>query len=150
MGELALADFELARRRVRPSDASVANMVVVHQVLKVKPVTLRYLYYYAGIFGHEHLHNVLAVELVEAYVESAVGVGEAHFQQSGNHSARADVMTGHEPAVLHKLLKRVEGVTEVVGVLHRGHVVAHLAERLGESRAAEAQLVVREIYVVKP
>ena len=36
-------------------------------------------------------------------------------------------MAGHDPAFLYHLLYGHESVGEVLGVLHRGHVVAHLA-----------------------
>ena len=140
--EVALADLQLARSSVGASDAGVAYAVVVHQVLEVVLVVFRYLDDDAGVLCQQHLDDVVAVEHVEAYVETAVNICKAHLKQRCNHTACADVVSGHYPAVAYQFLKGVEGVAEVFRILHRGHVVAHLAERLCECAAAEAKLVV--------
>ena len=58
-------------------------------------------------------------------------------------------MSGHDPSALDELLHGVEGIGEVLGVLHRGHVVAHIAQALCEGRAAEPLLVEAEVNMVE-
>ena len=57
-------------------------------------------------------------------------------------------MAGHDPALLDELLNDHEGVGKVLGVLHRGHVVAHLAQRLRKGRAAQVLLVEGEVDMI--
>ncbi len=81
-------------------------------------------------------------------MHAALSVGKAHFEQCGYQSAGADVVTCHYPTAVYQLLNGVEGVAEILGIFHRGDIVAHLAETLCECASAEALLVEREVYVV--
>ena len=57
-------------------------------------------------------------------------------------------MTCHHPTTVNQFLNGVEGIGKVFGVLHRRHVVAHLAEALRKGGAAEVLLVEGEVDVV--
>ena len=81
---------------------------------------------HTGILGHENLHYV-AVDVVQVDVYAAGSVGEGHLQQCGDQAAGADVVACHDPTAADEVLHRFETFGEVVGVGHRGHIVAHLA-----------------------
>ena len=104
---------------------------------------------HAGVLGEEHLHDVVALHVVQVDVQTAVLVGEAHLEQSGNHTAGADVVAGHNPAAAHQFLDGLEAVDKIVGVGHGGHVIAHLASRLREGGAAQSEPVETEVDVVE-
>ena len=81
-------------------------------------------------------------------VHTALGVGETHLKQCGDETTGADVVACHYPAPLYHLLHGVECIGEILRVLHRRHVVAHLAEALCESTSAEHQFVEREVDMI--
>ena len=101
------------------------------------------------VFGKEYLDEVVFLNLVEADFHTSLHVREAHLEQGGDETAGRDVVSGQDEALVHQLLNGQEGVAEVFGVLHGRHVVAHLAQRLGEGRTAQLQVVEAEVDVVE-
>ena len=88
-------------------------------------------------------------ERVEREFETALGVGETHFEQGRHQTTGAHVVTGEEEFLRHELLHRGERTAEGFGVSNRGHVATHAAERLSEGRAAEGKRCGREVNIIK-
>ncbi len=86
---------------------------------------------------------------MEVDVHTALLVGEGHLQERSDETAGRDVVTGHNPTALDEFLDGIEGIAEIFGVLHGGHVVANLTEALGKGRTSETLLVEREVYVIE-
>ena len=86
---------------------------------------------------------------MKIYMDTTFLVCEAHLKKCGNKTTGTDIVTSHYPVLLYHFLNGVEGVNEVFGVLHRRHVVAHLAEALCECRSAELLLVEREVDMIE-
>ena len=82
-------------------------------------------------------------------MQSAVGVGKGHFQQTGDETAGGNIMTGQYPAFVDELLNGAEGIGEIFGVNDRRHIIAHMTETLGKGGTAEALFAEREVDVVK-
>ena len=91
-------------------------------------MAVRHLDNHARVLGKECLHYIaILAEVEEIDVQTAGLVGEAHLQQGGNHTTGTDVMSGSYPSTLDHLLYSHEGITEIFRILHRGHIVTHLA-----------------------
>ena len=58
-------------------------------------------------------------------------------------------MSGKDEILLDEVLNGIEGIAEILRVLHRRHVVAHLAKCLCKGRAAQTLLIVGEINMVE-
>ena len=123
-------DGALARHRI--ADLGIADACLFHKLLKLVLVLVADLYNDAGVLGHESLHHVVALNVVEVYAHAALCVGEAHLKKRCDETTGRDVVTCHDPALLDHLLNSVEAVGKIVSILHRGHVAAHLTQALGE------------------
>ena len=114
-----------------------ANALLLHELLEVELVLVAHLDDHAGILGEERLDNVTVLtEVMQVDVLAALRVGEGHLEQRGDETTGRDVVTSHDPAAVDELLHGHEGVGKVLGILHRGHIVAHLAKALGKGRTA--------------
>ena len=82
-------------------------------------------------------------------VQTTLGIGEAHLQESGDETTSRDIMTGHDPSLLDELLNGHEGISEIFRILYGRHVVAHLTKTLCEGRTAKALLVETEVYMIE-
>ena len=69
-------------------------------------------------------------------MHTTLGIGEAHLEQGGNQTTGRDVVTSQNPTLLDHLLDSHEGISEVLGILHRRYIVAYLTQTLGEGRTA--------------
>ena len=58
-------------------------------------------------------------------------------------------MSGEDEILLDEVLNGIEGIAEILRVLHRRHVVAHLAKCLCKGRATQTLLIVGEINMVE-
>ena len=106
--------------------------------------------HHRGILGEENLYEVGLAGFYERICrdgDTAVGVGESHFEQSGDQTAGRHIVHGQHAAVAHQRLYGGESLFEISGVGHRGHVGAYGVERLSQCRASEPQSVGREINV---
>ena len=148
MVERALGNLQRACAYSRLAYLGVAYAVVVHYGLELFSILVGNLNDNAGVLCHKNLNHVVAANLLQVDVHSALGVGEAHLEKSGYHTAGADVVTCHYEAFLDKLLNGVERVAEVFGILHSRNVVAYLAEALCKSTSAQALLIEREVDVI--
>ncbi len=105
-----------------------------------------------GILGKENLHEVgfaICAEAVGVDFKTALGVGKDHFKESCGQTAGADVMEGKQLAAFHELLHGVKSGGKFGRVLNGGHCRADLVKGLRQSRAAEFELIGREVYVVE-
>ena len=150
MLKVAADNCQLALLRHRVTNLGIPNPHVFHEVAELKLVLVGHLDDHAGVLGEERLdHVAVGAKVVQVDVQAAVGVCEAHLEQRGDKSSGRDVMAGHHPSAPYQLLHGVERIAEVVGVLHRGHVVAHPAQALCEGAAAEPLPVKGEVDVIK-
>ena len=106
-----------------------------HEFLELLLVLVGYLDNHTGVFCHKHLYNVIAGNVVQVDVQSALWIGEAHFQQASDQAASADIVSGHDPSFLDEFLNGIETVYKVVGVSHGRHIVTHLAQTLCKGTA---------------
>ena len=132
----------------------IAHSGILQNLLNAAAVLVAHLYHHAGILCKEDLHQcvrvcVFALELAQIELQAACGVGEAHFQQTGGHAACADVVSGQDEPLAHQLLHSQEGVAEVFGVLHRGHIAAHQTTTLVEGAATKPECIETEVDVVQ-
>ena len=148
MLEIALTDVQVAFAHGH-SDIDVAYAGLFECLLEGFFVTGTYLDYYAWILGEENLRDVLLGIVHEVYLQSALRVGEAHFEQSGDEAACADVVSGEQEAMAHALLHGIECIAEIFGILHRGHVGAYASQALCQRTATQMQGVKREVDVVE-
>lgn len=148
MVERTLGNLQRACAYSRLTYHGVAYAVVVHYGLELFSILVGNLNDNAGVLCHKNLNHVVAANLFQVDVHAALGVGEAHFEKSGYHTAGADVVTCHYEVFLDKLLNGVERIAEVFGILHSRNVVAYLAEALCKGTSAQALLIEREVDVI--
>ena len=86
---------------------------------------------------------------MEIDVHTAFDVGECHLKECGDETASTDVMSAVYPTAVNHLVDRVEGICEVLRVLHCGNIVAHLTKTLGKCTTAETLLVEREVDMIE-
>ena len=127
----------------------VAHSLVIQELLQFFLVLVAHLDDDAGVLAEEQLHQVFSLHVVQIDLDAAFGIGESHLQQRGHQTARADVVACHYPAAVDEFLYGVEAIHEIVGVFHRGDIIAHLAQALGEGAAAQLHLVEAEVYMVE-
>ena len=113
------------------------HAVFCQDSIEARFVFICHLHQDCGIFGKELLHEIGSTEVVEFHRQTTFCVGEAHFQQSGDETARTDVVTSEEDAFLHHGLHRCKSSTEVSGICHCGHIASHITEGLREGRTTE-------------
>ena len=82
-------------------------------------------------------------------MDTTFGIGETHLQEGCYQTTGTDVVTCYHPSTLNHLLHHHEGITEVFGILHCRHVVAHLVEALSKGRTAEMQFVKGEVDMIE-
>ena len=83
---------------------------------------------HAWILGEECLHYIaVPTDVMQVDMQAAFPIGKTHLQKRGDQTARRNVVACHHPAPLHQLLHRIEGIGKILRILHRGHIVAHLA-----------------------
>ena len=102
----------------RSGHGPVAQAAVVEQFLHAVFLGVLYLNEQSGVLGKEYLQQVvLAVhgKAVGVELEAALGIGEAHFEQSGNHTAGAYVVHSGELTSAHQFLYGIECLGEVFG-----------------------------------
>ena len=132
------------------SNHCVGDALLVEIAAESLVVLLRHLYHDAWVFGKECLYDVAVVaQLAEVDMHTALDVCECHLKQCGYDAAGTDVMSAVDESAVDKRLYGVEGIGEILRILHRRHVVAHLAEALCKGAAAQALLVEREVYMVE-
>jgi len=150
MAEIVFHDGNLAHSRRGVSYLGIPYSVVFQVLAEVFLVGVRHLNHHAGVLCKEHLHDVVVLrsEVMQVHVHTAFGVGKGHLEQRSDQSAGRNVMSGHHPSFLDKLLNGVEAVGKILRVLHRGHVAANLSECLGKGRATQSQFVEAEVDVV--
>ena len=85
------------------------------------------------VLGKERTHDVaVGTDIVQVDMHAAFRIGEAHLEQRGDESASRYVVTSDNPSLLNHLLHSHKGIGEVLGILHRRHIVAHLTQALGK------------------
>ena len=131
------------------ADLGEAHAALLHELAELLLVLVAHLDDHARVLGEERLDDVaLGAEVVQVDVHAALRVGEAHLQQGHNQTAGRDVVACHDPSALDEFLNRHERVGKVFGILHRRHVVAHLAEGLREGRTAQSLFIEREVDMI--
>ena len=123
------------------ADRSITDASLVEQILCCLDVSVCYLDYHSRVLCEENLHYVVTVECAEVDVHTSVLVGEGHLEQGSNQSTGADVVACNNKTLLYHLLQSIECIAEILGILHRWHIVADLAFRLCEGAAAKLLLV---------
>ena len=133
----------------------ITNLCVCYALLvkvcaEVFIVSFGNLYHDARIFGEEGLHDItVTTDVVEINVHTALDVGECHLKECGDETASTDVMSAVYPTAVNHLVDRVEGICEVLRVLHCGNIIAHLTKTLGKCTTAETLLVEREVDMIE-
>ena len=136
-----LLDDDCALCRSGITDLCIADAIVLHICAELLLILVAYLDNHTRVLSEEHLDDVVTCEVVEVDVHTALTVGEAHLEKSGDKATSRDVVTCHNPSLLNHLLNSVEAVCEVFRILHSRNVVANEAEALCEGATAEALLV---------
>ena len=129
----------------RLTDRCVAYAHLVEQVLNSLNVAVGNLNHHSRILCEQGLHDVITAECTEVDVKTAILVSKGHFEQCGNHTASADVVTCHYQSLLYHVLQSIECIAEILRVLHHRNVIAHLASCLCKGATAKTLLVEREV-----
>ena len=141
---LAVASFNNDGAALRNGIANLGkcHALFFHIVDKLLFVGIADFHNYTGVLCEECLYHVaIGTEVVQIDVETALLVGETHFQQCGDKTAGRDIVTSHNPSFLYKALYCHESIGEVFGVFHCWHVAAYLAEALCKGRTTEMLLI---------
>ena len=133
----------------RLSQLDVANASLIEQFLHFALLLVIHLDYNTGILGKKDLDNIVALHLVQTDFQTAFGICKSHFQQCGNQTTGADIVSGQYQSFLDKFLHGVECCTEIIAVLDGGHIITNLVQTLSESRSAQTKLVKAEINMIK-
>ena len=124
--------------------------LLLHEVLELLLVLIAYFDHHTWVLSKERLHDIaILADVVQVDVHTTLGIGEAHLQQSGDQTTGRDIVTSHNPTLLNQLLNSHEGIGEVLGVLYRRHIVAHLTQTLGKGRTTQTLLVEREVDMIE-
>ena len=99
---------------------------IFQELLQLELMLVRYLDDDTRILGKQVLDDVAASQVVKVDMHTSTGIGEAHLQQGGDHTACRDVMTSQNPAATNHFLNSFEAVGEILGVLHGRYITAHL------------------------
>ena len=127
----------------------VADTSLLEEGAQLLLVLVAHLYHDTRVLGKEGLDHVAVSHVVQVDMQTTCHVGKGHFEQGGYQTAGRDVVAGHDPSLPDEFLHRIEAVGEVLGILDRGHIIAHLAQCLGESRAAEALGIETEVDMIE-
>ena len=132
------------------TNLSKANTSIFHKLLELSLVLVTHLDDYTRILSEECLHDItFLADVVQVDVHTALRVGEAHLEQSGNQTTSRDIVTSHNPTLFDELLDSHEGISEILGVLNCRHIIANLTQTLSEGRTTEALLVEREVDMIE-
>ena len=107
-----------------------------------------HLHEYSRIFGKEGERQIAIAEVGKVDFEAALRIGEAHFQQSRNHTSRRNVVASQKQALIDAFLHSGKGIAEIFGVGHVRHVAAHVAHVLSQRRTSQTEFVHGEVDVV--
>ena len=90
----------------------------------------------AVALGHEHVH-------VQGHAYMS---GKGHFGHGGQQATIAAVVVGQDLALGAQRVDGVDEVHQVLGVVHIGHHIAALVERLAQNAAAHAALALAQVH----
>ena len=107
-----------------------------------------HLNHYAGVFGKEIAHDIGRSQFMQIDMQTAMTISEGQLKERGDESAGRDIVPSQEPTAMNEFLHSTESIDEVFGTLHRGHIVAHAAQALGEGTSTEALLVEGEVDII--
>ncbi len=147
---LVVVEFQCESAAVGSGIANLreADSSLFEQFLHLLLVLFGHFNHHAGVLCEQRLGYIaVGTQVVQVDVQTALGVGEAHFEQRSDESAGRNVVSGHDKATVHQFLNGVERIAEVLRVLHSRHVVAHFSEALREGTASKALLIEREVDV---
>ena len=132
------SDVALIRRS---TDFSIAYASIFEYFLHAWSVSVRYLDDDTRVFCEQYLNYIVAIDLVEVEIKTALSVSEAHFQESSDKTTGRDIVTSEDKTFVDELLNSDESIAEVLSILHSRHVAAHLTLALSEGRTAKLELI---------
>ena len=105
--------------------------------------------YQCRVLGKQQFHYILLGNIVEVYLHTPLCIGEAHFEQCCYETTGRYIVSGHDYALVHKLLHSIESLGKIFRILHSRHIVTNAVQCLRESRTSKAQHIETEVDVVE-
>ena len=133
----------------RITNLSKAHTLLFHEVLELLLMLVTYLDNNTWVLSEQSLNNIaISADVVQIDMHTTLGIGEAHLQQRSNQTTSRNIVTSQNPTLLNHLLYSHKGVSKVFWVLNGWHIVAHLTQALGESRATKVLGVKAEVDMI--
>ena len=145
-GLIVEGDSAVGRRH---GNRCVTHAGIVHEGAEGFVVGLSHLHHDAGVLGKQSMAQTVGRDSVQVHFQAALRVGEAHFEQAGYESARADIVTAAHESFFNQGLRGVERVDKVVGLGYIGRLLSDGALGLCKGRASQGQRRVGEVDMVE-